>query len=326
MGGYYSNPICPRDSRGSRAKPVAEVAEFPRCRKSRQRARLKHRRCRGAMSVALRPEESVMAIDQKKLEEFLGKVVGDVGAAMSAALVIVGDRLGLYKAMASGEPITASELAKKTETVGALHPRMARCAGVGRIRRRTTRRSARYSLAARASRGARRREQPRVRPRALPSHAGDVERRAQESSRTSAPVDGLEWGRQHPCLFEGTERFFRAGYVGNLIVVVVAGARRRRGEARGGREGRRRRLRARRVDHSHGEGVPEVDVLRIRLPPRIDRPRERAREATPASRIASSSPSRNRRISRAPATISSPTSIACTISKIPSAPRSACAR
>src|SRR5208283_211380 len=28
---------------------------------------------------------------------------------------------------------------------------------------------------------------------------------------------GLEWGAQHPCLFEGTERFFRAGYIGNLV-------------------------------------------------------------------------------------------------------------
>ncbi len=38
-----------------------------------------------------------MAIDESKLNEFLGKAVGDLGAAMSAALMLVGDRLGLYK-------------------------------------------------------------------------------------------------------------------------------------------------------------------------------------------------------------------------------------
>jgi hypothetical protein len=28
---------------------------------------------------------------------------------------------------------------------------------------------------------------------------------------------GIEWGHQHPCLFQGTERFFRSGYIGNLM-------------------------------------------------------------------------------------------------------------
>ncbi len=41
-----------------------------------------------------------MAIDEGKLHEFVGKAVGDMGAAMSAALVVIGDKLGLYRAMA----------------------------------------------------------------------------------------------------------------------------------------------------------------------------------------------------------------------------------
>jgi len=41
-----------------------------------------------------------MSVDEAKLNAFVGKMVGDLGAAMSAALVIVGDRLGLYKHMA----------------------------------------------------------------------------------------------------------------------------------------------------------------------------------------------------------------------------------
>jgi hypothetical protein len=39
-------------------------------------------------------------IDQAKLDEFIGRFVGDLGAALSAALVVIGDRLGLYRAMA----------------------------------------------------------------------------------------------------------------------------------------------------------------------------------------------------------------------------------
>ena len=57
-----------------------------------------------------------MSIDEKKLNDFLGKVVGDVGAAMSAALVVIGDKLGLYKAMAGAGPMTSAKLAAKTNT------------------------------------------------------------------------------------------------------------------------------------------------------------------------------------------------------------------
>jgi len=39
-------------------------------------------------------------VDQDRLEEFLGRLVGDLGATLSAALVVLGDRLGLYRAMA----------------------------------------------------------------------------------------------------------------------------------------------------------------------------------------------------------------------------------
>ena len=56
-----------------------------------------------------------MAIDESKLNEFLGKAVGDLGAALSATLVLVGDRLGLYKELAQGA-VTSAELAQRTGT------------------------------------------------------------------------------------------------------------------------------------------------------------------------------------------------------------------
>ena len=57
-----------------------------------------------------------MAIDQVRFDEFLGRAVNDMGAAMSGLLVVVGDRLGLYKAMAGAGPMTPAALAKKTGT------------------------------------------------------------------------------------------------------------------------------------------------------------------------------------------------------------------
>ena len=56
-----------------------------------------------------------MTIDQDKLTEFLHKFVGDLGATMAAGNVLVGDRLGLYRALA-GQPMLPHELAERTGT------------------------------------------------------------------------------------------------------------------------------------------------------------------------------------------------------------------
>jgi SAM-dependent methyltransferase len=153
-------------------------------------------------------------IDMAKLEQFLGKVVGDVGAAMSAALVVVGDRLGFWRALAKS-PLSASELATSTE-----------CAE----------RYCREWLDAQAAAGYIVYEAASERYRLPPEHAtalADADSPAfvpglfqvtqamwaavpamQERFRSGG---GYAWGEHHPCLFEGTERFFRSGYIGNLV-------------------------------------------------------------------------------------------------------------
>src|SRR5450432_2418541 len=57
-----------------------------------------------------------MTIDDAKLNEFMGKIVGDLGVTMSSALLVLGDRLGLYKAMAALGPVTPADLSRRTET------------------------------------------------------------------------------------------------------------------------------------------------------------------------------------------------------------------
>lgn len=55
-------------------------------------------------------------IDEAKLGAFMGKVVTDLGALISAGCVLIGDKLGLYRAMADGTPVSSEELAKSTDT------------------------------------------------------------------------------------------------------------------------------------------------------------------------------------------------------------------
>jgi len=56
-----------------------------------------------------------MVVDEQRLNTFLGKAVGDLGAAVSAVLVSIGDELGFYKELAVA-PATASDLAARTGT------------------------------------------------------------------------------------------------------------------------------------------------------------------------------------------------------------------
>ena len=60
-------------------------------------------------------------LDQDALGEFVGRVIGDLGATFSAALVVIGDRLGLYRAMADGAPVTPEQLAGTIGSAAKLH-------------------------------------------------------------------------------------------------------------------------------------------------------------------------------------------------------------
>src|SRR5579863_3916859 len=62
------------------------------------------------MSTAPQP-----SLNMDKLNAFVGQFVGDLGAAVHAGMVVIGERLGLYKALAA-EPMTSAQLAAKTQT------------------------------------------------------------------------------------------------------------------------------------------------------------------------------------------------------------------
>ena len=156
-----------------------------------------------------------MTIDETKLNEFLGKVVGDVGAAMSAVLVVLGDKLGLFRELAAQGPLSPAALAERTETSERYVTEWLNAmAASGYVQYRPE--SKTYELLPEQALALADPESPAFVPGLFQVTAAmwAGESKMSANFRTGG---GLEWGHQHPCLFEGTERFFRAGYLGNLL-------------------------------------------------------------------------------------------------------------
>jgi 2-polyprenyl-3-methyl-5-hydroxy-6-metoxy-1,4-benzoquinol methylase len=155
-----------------------------------------------------------MQVDEQRLNAFLGKAVGDLGAAISAVLVSIGDELGFYKALKAG-PLTAAELAKKTGTNERyVREWLANQASGGYVEYDGA--TERFSLSPEQALCLADPNGPADLPGAYSlvrafNHARD---RALENFRSG---NGMEWGEHHPCLFHGTERFFRASYNANLL-------------------------------------------------------------------------------------------------------------
>jgi len=153
--------------------------------------------------------------DQEKAGAFVGKVVTDCAATVSVALAVIGDQLGLYRAMAGSESLTSAELAERTNTSERyVREWLINQAAAGYIDYDAQ--SGRYSL-------------PDERAVALlnedsPFHVGGAlmialamtkaEPRINENFRTGA---GMGWGEHDHYMFEGCERLFRPGYLANLV-------------------------------------------------------------------------------------------------------------
>ena len=155
-----------------------------------------------------------MAVNEDKLNEFLGKAIGDLGAAMSAVLVLIGDELGLYAALAR-ERLTSTELADRTGTSERyVREWLANQAAGGYVEYDSD--SDSYHLSEEQSLCLANPDGPVDLPGgySVVEDLFHVKARAVENFRSGA---GMEWGEHDPCLFRGTERFFRAGYKANLL-------------------------------------------------------------------------------------------------------------
>src|SRR4029077_161727 len=153
--------------------------------------------------------------DPEKLNALMGKLVGDLGAALTGALVLLGDHLGLYKAMADGTPRTPKEIAKKTK----LKERYVRewlsaQAAAGLVDYDAA--TAKFSLNAEQAMA--------LAEEGSPAFFAGAFQVAQsmwlDEPKIAAAFKsgkGVGWHQHSACLFKGTERFFRPGYNANLV-------------------------------------------------------------------------------------------------------------
>lgn len=155
-----------------------------------------------------------MALDENKLNELLGNAIVDFGAAYHASLVVIGDKLGLYKALSEWGPITSIELAKKTGTSERYVREWLSCQAAGYYvsynpdcREFYLTPEQAYILADESS--------PAFIPGAFQIAVSSIKSQ-NEIEKRFRNGKGFGWHQHDHELFEGTERFFRPGYLANL--------------------------------------------------------------------------------------------------------------
>jgi SAM-dependent methyltransferase len=154
-----------------------------------------------------------MAVDMDKLNSFLGRFVGDLGAAVHAGMVVIGEKLGLYKALAA-EPMTSSELAAQTNTDGR-YVREWLCSQAAGGYITYDEKTDKFSLTEEQAFTLAKEDSPAYLPGAFQLALGSLAAvpRIAESFRTGA---GMGWHEHDDGVFHGCEKFFRPGYAANL--------------------------------------------------------------------------------------------------------------
>jgi SAM-dependent methyltransferase len=155
-----------------------------------------------------------MSVDTDKLNAFLGRFVGDLGAAAHAGMVVIGDKLGLYKALAS-QAASADELAARTKTDSRyVREWLSSQAAGGYVTYDPA--TDKFSLSAEQAFTLADDNSPAYLPGAFQLVLGSLKAvpRITEAFRSGA---GMGWGEHDSDVFHGCEKFFRPGYAANLI-------------------------------------------------------------------------------------------------------------
>jgi SAM-dependent methyltransferase len=155
-----------------------------------------------------------MAVDMDKLNAFIGKFVGDLGATVNAGMVVIGERLGLYKAL-SERPMSSDELAKATDTDERyVRERLAAQAASGYVDYDA--KTQRFALDEEQALALAIEDSPAYIPGAFELALGALQAvpRIGEAFRSGA---GMGWHEHDQRVFHGCEKFFRPGYIANLV-------------------------------------------------------------------------------------------------------------
>lgn len=156
-----------------------------------------------------------MAINEEKMNQLLGRFLDDFGAVFHGAMVVIGDKLGLYKALAEAGPLTSKELADRTGTTERyVREWLASQAAGGYVTCDAS--AGRYSLSEEQAFTMANDESPAFLPGAFQVAVAAVksESRIEQAFRTG---EGMGWHEHDADLFRGTELFFRPSYAANLV-------------------------------------------------------------------------------------------------------------
>jgi SAM-dependent methyltransferase len=156
----------------------------------------------------------VSTLDMTKLEAFIGQFVTDLGATVHTGMVVIGEKLGLYKALAD-RPMTSAQLAAKTETDERyLREWLSSQAAGGYIS--YDEKTGMFSMNAVQAFTMATEDSPAYLPGAFELALGSLAAvpRITESFRTGA---GMGWHEHVDGVFHGCEKFFRPGYAANLV-------------------------------------------------------------------------------------------------------------
>ena len=154
-----------------------------------------------------------MALDMVRLDQFMGKFVSDLGATFHAGMVVIGESLGLYKALAEA-PLTAVELASKTGTDARYVREWASSQAAGGYVMYDPA-SERFSLSEEQAFALATEGSPAYIPGAFQLALAALKAVPKVSKAFQTGL-GIGWHEHDVGLFHGTEKFFRPGYAANL--------------------------------------------------------------------------------------------------------------
>ncbi|WP_236654717.1 methyltransferase [Streptacidiphilus anmyonensis] len=155
-------------------------------------------------------------VDEDAMETLMGKVLTDLGAVTVAPMMVIGERLGLFTAMADGAPLTSAELATRTGTQERnVREWLALMAASGYI---TLDPDGRFRLSPEQVVVFTQQDSPYYAPSGfqLFSAAGSMETR-DKLERAFVKGGGVGWEEHHAELFPNVGRFFRTGYAAFLV-------------------------------------------------------------------------------------------------------------
>ena len=156
-----------------------------------------------------------MAIDETVLNAFIERAVAELSASFSAPLILVGDRLGLYRAMAGTGPLTPARLAENTGTTERyVREWLCNQAASGYVTYDPT--TGTFTLTDEAAFCLADDDSPVFLPGAYQLMSAMMH----DESKISAAFltgEGVGWHQHDKELYQGTERFFRSGYNANLV-------------------------------------------------------------------------------------------------------------